>query len=84
MRIVYDERKRRANIAKHGYDFAELTLEFFAGSIAVAAKHGRWKAIGPFGERLVAIVFVPLGSQGVSVISMRPASRQERALYAKQ
>ena len=84
MRILYDESKRRANIAKHGFDFAELTLEFFTGSIVVAAKYGRWKAIGPFGDRLVAIVFVPLGNEGVSVISMRPASRQERALYAKQ
>ncbi len=38
MRIVWDEPKRLMNIAKHGLDFASLTLEFFgAASISPAA-----------------------------------------------
>jgi uncharacterized DUF497 family protein len=27
--ITYDEPKRQANLAKHGMDFAALTIEFF-------------------------------------------------------
>jgi hypothetical protein len=33
MQITYDENKRLSNIEKHGYDFAELDLEFFASSM---------------------------------------------------
>ncbi len=37
-------------------------------------------AIGPLADGVIAVVFVVLGSEGVSVISMRPASRKERSL----
>jgi uncharacterized protein len=30
VKIVWDERKRQATIEKHGFDFADLTEEFFA------------------------------------------------------
>jgi uncharacterized DUF497 family protein len=81
MKILYDESKRRANIAKHGYDFAELTLEFFAASTIVPVKHGRLMAIGVLRNGIVAVVFARLGSQGISIISMRRASRKERAVH---
>lgn len=77
--IIWDEAKRLANLAKHGLDFADLTLEFFLGADVVAAKDGRFKALGAFnGETIIAVVFRPLGSEALSVISMRPASRRER------
>jgi uncharacterized protein len=81
MKILYDESKRRANIAKHGYDFAELTLEFFGASTIVPVKHGRLMAIGVLRNGIVAVVFARLGSQGISIISMRRASRKERAVH---
>jgi uncharacterized DUF497 family protein len=38
-------------------------------------------AIGEFnGQIIVAVVFKPLGSEAISVISMRPASTKERKL----
>ncbi|MDX3929132.1 MAG: BrnT family toxin [Shinella sp.] len=83
MKIVYDESKRRSNIAKHGYDFADLTLEFFAGSSVAAAKKNRMKAIGPFRGQTLSVVFFRLGSEGLALISMRPASRKETLLYAE-
>lgn len=81
MRITWDEPKRLANLAKHGLDFADLDLEFFAGSLVTPSRDGRFVAIGRSkGRIVVAVVFRPLGSQALSVISMRPASRKERRL----
>jgi uncharacterized DUF497 family protein len=48
MLIIFDEPKRLANIEKHGFDFAELDVEFFEGSVVVPAKQGRLIAIGVF------------------------------------
>lgn len=41
----------------------------------------RFIAIGPLDDRLVTVVFSPLGTEGFSLISLRPASRKERRLY---
>jgi len=79
MQIVWDEVKRQTNLAKHGLDFAELDPEFFAGAIFSPSVEGCSLAVGIFKGRLVvAVVFRPLGSEAISVISMRPASRKER------
>ena len=81
MLITYDEPKRQANLAKHGMDFAALTVEFFEDAAIFPAKEGRLFAIGELdGEIVIAVVFRPLGSEALSVISMRPASRKERSL----
>ncbi|HUH50444.1 MAG TPA: BrnT family toxin [Mycoplana sp.] len=80
MQILYIESKRQ-NIAKHGYDFAELTLEFFAASTVVPVKRNRLMAIGVLRNGIIAVVFARLGSQGISIISMRRASRKERAVH---
>lgn len=80
MIFVWDEPKRAVNLAKHGMDFAELTVEFFLGSIVVPARDGRGMAIGRIAPDTIAVVFVALGEEGVSVISMRPASARERRL----
>lgn len=80
MKVVWDERKRRANIAKHGLDFAGLTEDWFLVAAIEPARGERWKAIGEFEGRLViVVVFRPLGSEAISVISMRPARRDERS-----
>ncbi|MCR9239678.1 MAG: BrnT family toxin [Alphaproteobacteria bacterium] len=79
--ITYDEHKRLTNLAKHGLDFADLGYEFFAGAVVIGARDGRFVAIGEFeGRIIIAVVFKPLGSEALSVISMRPASRKEREL----
>lgn len=81
MNIVWDEPKRQANIAKHGMDFASLTVEFFEASTVYPAKEGRLTAIGEHnGQTIIAVVFKPLGSEALSVISMRPARKDERSL----
>lgn len=79
MKITWDEPKRQSNIAKHGLDFAALTVEFFEGSTVFPSVNGRFVAVGNLnGEIVIAVVIKPLGSEAISVISMRPASLKER------
>ena len=79
MQIVWDEFKRETNIAKHGMDFAALTVEFFETAEIEEAKQDRFLAVGELeGVTIIAVVFRPLGSEALSVISMRRASKAER------
>lgn len=79
MLIVWDEPKRISNLAKHGLDFATVTLEFFLNSRVATAQKGRLKAIGELEDQtVIVVVFRPLGSEGLSIISMRRASKKER------
>ena len=80
MIIVWDEPKRRTNLAKHGLDFADLDETFFLSSLVVPANHNRHMAIGRLADGTLAVVFAVLGTEGISVISMRHASRKERDL----
>jgi uncharacterized protein len=80
MNILWDEPKRLANLAKHGLDFADLDTEFFESSFVTAANLRRLIAVGRHTNGIIAVVFVALGTEGVSIISMRPASRKERRL----
>lgn len=80
MKIVWDEPKRQQNLAKHGLDFAALTIEFFETAQIEVAKQDRYLAFGELdGLAVIAVVFRPLGSEAVSVISMRRASLKERS-----
>ncbi len=85
MRIEWDEPKRRANLQKHGLDFADVTAKFdFATAFRLEARPSRtgrrrFKLIGWFENRLVVVVVAsPLGTEALSVISLRPANLKER------
>jgi len=80
MLILWDEPKRHANLDKHGLDFAVLTIAFFETSLVVTAKDGRFKALGRLADGSIAVIFATLGTEALSVISMRPASDKERKL----
>jgi uncharacterized DUF497 family protein len=81
VKIVWDEPKRLANIVKHdGLDFADLDEAFFEHAMILPGRGKRLIAVGRLRNGVVVVVFVVLGSEGVSVISMRPASRRERRL----
>lgn len=77
MEIVWDERKRIANLDKHGMDFGVLDAEFFADATIFPGKKGRFVAVGDI-DGPVAVVFAMLGTEAISLISMRPASKRER------
>lgn len=84
MIIVWDEPKRQTNLSKHGLDFADLDAEFFLDALVVATKQDRFKAMGRFADGTIAVIFATLGTEGVSVISMRPASKKERMQYEQK
>lgn len=81
MIITWDDAKRLANIDKHELDFATLTLDFFEASLVIPSRPPRYKAVGRMSDQLYVVVFAPLGTEAVSVISMRRASRTERRLF---
>lgn len=80
MKITYDESKRQTNLTKHGHDFADLDLDFFENSVVIPAKGGRLMAIGVLRDGTIAVVFATLGTEAISIISMRDASRKERSI----
>ena len=85
MRLPWDENKRRQNLVKHGWHFTDLTLDFFVSALVTDSHQGRFKAIGEIdGDAIVALVFCPLGTEALSLISMRPASQKERAAYVRK
>lgn len=82
MKIVYDAPKRLANLAKHGLDFNDLEDgTFFETALVRPAKLGRFQAIGRFDDGTIVVVFALLGKEGLSIVSMRPASKAERSLF---
>lgn len=80
VRIVWDPVKYYINLKAHGLDFGIITLDFLAEAIIRPAKKGRLQAIGLIDGRAVSLIFSPLGSEAVSLISLRAASAKERAL----
>jgi len=82
MKIGYDPPKRLANLLKHGLDFADLEDgAFFEMALVRPAKLGRFQAIGRFDDGTIVVIFAHLGTEGLSIVSMRPASQAERKLF---
>jgi uncharacterized protein len=67
-------------------DFADLNETFFDTALVIPSrnKSKRWIAVGVSIRGVIVVVFARLGREGVSIISMRPASRSERKLYAER
>jgi uncharacterized protein len=84
----WDERKNRANLRKHGLDFANA-WEVFRGPMLVYADvregygEDRWLGIGMLRGEAVFLVFTQPQTDVIRIISMRKASRNERQEYEK-
>ena len=78
--ITWDEPKRLANLAKHGFDFADLDEAFFLAAMVVPGRNNRYIAIGRLANSVFVVVFAHLGTEGLSIISMRKANRSERKI----
>jgi uncharacterized DUF497 family protein len=81
MKIVWDEPKRLANLAKHGIDLADVYDFGWETAVVMPAHTGRLKAIGTLNAAVVIVVFSVLGTEAVSIVSMRPAHRNERRMF---
>lgn len=86
-RFIWDERKRTANLRKHGIDFASVErFEFDTAVIAIddRREYGevRYRGFGVIDERLHVLIFTARGAQ-TRVISLRRANDRERENYAE-
>ena len=85
MRFTWHEAKRRANLVKHGLDFADA-VKVFAGPMVLFEDrrhdHGeqRMIGIGLHGALVVLIVHVE-SDETIRIISMRKADSDETNLY---
>ena len=90
MQIFWDEPKRLANLEKHGLDFADLENGFdFVNALEAPtypSRTGRERKvlIGELnGALIVAAVMSPLGTEALSVASLRRATEKERRAYGR-
>jgi uncharacterized DUF497 family protein len=88
MKIVWDEPKRLANLDKHGLDFADFEECFSWDDFLVfpvrpsRTGRARHQMIGTLADELVVVAIVsPLGTEALSLVSLRPASGKERTRY---
>jgi hypothetical protein len=84
--IVWDERKRAANLAKHGLDFADAWRVFDALSKLTfeSTRNGEDRKLDLAMVENVLLAFVYIERRSaVRAISLRRASRVERRMYEK-
>jgi len=85
MRYVWDEAKRRANLKKHGLDFADAP-EVFAGPMVLIedsrADYGEQRMIGiGLLDCLVVLIVHIESDETIRIISMRKADSDETDLF---
>ncbi len=88
MKFEWDEAKNRANVRKHGFDFADAE-EIFRGVLIVDADtrrdygESRWTGLGIVGGRVAHVVFAESGLETIRIISLRKATSRERKEFEK-
>ena len=88
MIFEWDDAKNRANIRKHGFDFADAE-EMFRGFLLVRPDtredygEERWIGIGMIQGRVAFIAFTEPSHDIVRIISLRKADHEERKEYEK-
>lgn len=85
MKFDWDERKRKANLRRHGIDFVDCE-SVFAGPTATIPddrfEYGerRFVTFGLVADRVVSVVHTET-ADAIRVISIRKATKREEALY---
>jgi len=85
MRYEWDERKRLANLEKHGLDFFDADVVFKSSHIITPSFHSneeRFLAIGTFEGRFVTVIYT-MRAGAIRIISFRRARHEERDTYQK-
>ena len=85
MNFMWDERKRRTNIAKHGLDFADAE-KVFAGPMVLfeddRTDYGEQRMIGIGLLNYLVVLIVHMETDDIiRIISMRKADNDETNLY---
>ena len=89
MKVTWDDHKRWLNLKNHNLDFDDHEDFGWVDALILPGKPGkrdepRFRAVGLWRAELITIVFSLLGSEAISLISMRPSSRGERRQYARR
>jgi hypothetical protein len=87
--LIWDEKKRRENLAKHGIDFADAGEMFDRPMLEILdnrADYGedRFIGIGLIKGRVAAIVYAEPEEDTIRVISLRKATKNEREKFEKE
>jgi uncharacterized protein len=88
MTFEWDEAKNRANIRKHGFDFADAT-EMFRSTLIVdpdmREDYGerRWIGVGSIRGRTAHVVFTQPAPDTIRIISLSKVSHRESKEYEK-
>jgi uncharacterized protein len=85
MRIVWDEQKRRLNLKKHGFDFADAAKVFEGITCTFEDRrfeYGEYRFItmGLMNDIVVVLAHTETERE-LRVISMRKATRNEQKIY---
>lgn len=87
MRYEWDERKRRSNLRKHGFDFADAHEVFEVRPSLIRADTSedygeeRWQLLGFFRVLPVVIVFTEPSAGVKRILSFRKAVQHERKIF---
>ena len=86
--LFWDESKRLSNLAKHGVDFAAAVG--FDWDTALVQEDERFRyneqrfvALGWMSNGLHMMAFTMVDEDGIRIITLRKATKQEKRLYGK-
>ncbi len=82
----WDEVKRWSTLEKHGIDFIDAALVFDQEHLILNSgrdQENRWIAVGPLGQKWIAVVFTMRGTT-TRIITARCARKRERQTYEAQ
>jgi uncharacterized DUF497 family protein len=87
IRFIWDEKKSRANLRKHGIDFATAIFVFDDPRYvklydeAHSSHEDRWDIIGMVNGVTLFVVETEITDRVIRIISARKANRKERESY---
>ena len=86
MRFEWDEKKRRDNIRKHGFDFRDAWKVFNLPMLVALDDRkdygeDRWIGIGMLDTRVVIVIFTEPVEDTIHIISMMKALSHEQIRY---
>ena len=88
MKIEWDEKKRKLNIKKHGFDFADAVKIFEGATFTIRDdrfdySENRYITLGML-EGIIIVIAHSEEDELIRVISMRKATKNEQKIYFKR
>jgi uncharacterized DUF497 family protein len=88
--FVWDEKKNRQNLQKHGIDFDTAIIVFKDLNLIKlydrehSCEEDRWNIIGVVGSVVLFVVETEITDNIIRIISARKANKQEREAYSNE